>query len=153
MKGVGYKVYLIAFAIIFTGGLGILVAAKINISWLSIVIAAVSLIILLVGLQFVSNIADTQLADYYRNKKQDPVQYRYQPSDKLQFIIYNFLGITVTAMIICIKISGGKVEKYLQWKNFIIDVLVIGGVLAFVTCRLYLNRFKIKLDKHEREDH
>jgi len=32
MKGVGYKVYLIAFAIIFTGGLGILVAAKINIS-------------------------------------------------------------------------------------------------------------------------
>jgi uncharacterized membrane protein len=153
MREPGYKLYLLPVLIILAGGLGLWFSTKISISWLSIIIAVVCLIVLLVGLHLISNLADAQLSNYYLAKKQDDNGYRYQPSTKKQSVIYNFFRITVTVMVFAISLSGSKVENYLHWKDFIVDVLVFSGICAFIICRVYQKRFKIKFDKHEREDH
>lgn len=111
-----------------------------------------SILLILLGLMFASNIAESQYNEALEANKENH-EYDSFPGIRKQKIIYYFVTTLTTILVMSITLSGSKVENYLNWKKFIFDVIVAGSTAGVVFCWIYTKKGRIKFDNIKWDDH
>lgn len=77
-----------------------------------------------------------------------------EPSSKRkQQLVYYFMLWIFIICSICISVSGKQLEQYLDWKKFILALLIIGGSIGILCYRLFYHTIDPVFDDNEKENY
>lgn len=146
------KAYLRRFLFIGIAIIILLLGAKLHARWLSLSVIIISGLFIIYQFKLINTLADRQLQENMAKEEEesllDPLK---QPSSKRkQNITYYSMMFLFVLMLIPFKVTGKLIENYLEWKPYIFDLLVYGGLISFLITWIYYKKFPVFFDKKER---
>ena len=143
---------MIPLALLALGAGGLAIVWKVETRWISLPVGLFSILLILVGCIMLSAAADRQYNEYLEENKEKQVYHSF-PGKRKQNIIYYTIITIASILIYTITISGHKVENYLDWKRYILELIVIGGTGSAIFTWLYREKFRISFTDFKRDDH
>lgn len=146
------KAYLRRFIFIGIAIIIFLLGAKLHVRSLSLPLFIISGLFVIYQFILINKLADRQVQENIAKEEEesllDPSK---QPSSKRkQNITYYLMMSLFVLMLIPFKVTGKLIENYLEWKSYIFDLLVYGGLISFLIAWIYYKKFPVFFDKKER---
>ena len=91
--------------------------------------------------------------DKEREKNMLNEEIRIPWSKKKENLLYYGMQLLLYVCIFSISLSGKQVESYLDWKAFILKVLLFGGFIGYLGYRLFQHYINPVFNEREKEDH
>lgn len=144
--------YKYPFLMLVIGALLIALVWDTEIAWLSWAAGIIAVALIVLALLWTNIIADGQY-EAYLEEKQSTVTYRSEPGLTTQKLIYYPTVTIATILIYGITVSGSKVENYVNWKRFMLEVLIIGTIAGIAVMWLYSKKYSIKFTNVKWDEH
>ena len=125
---------------------------NVEIAWISWPVGIVAIFLVIAGLAWANLVADAQYEAYIQQSQADR-SYTFQPELTTQKLLYYPLITFASILVYTITISGAKVENYLDWRRFMLEVVIIGTLAGIGAVWLYTTKYTILFTNNKWEDH
>ena len=146
------KAYLRRFIFIAIAVIILVLGMNLPVRWLSLTVVLISALVVLYHFNAISNLADRQIQEKAAKEEDesglDPSKL---PSPKRkQDIIYYLMMCLFVALFIPFELTGRLIENYIEWKPYIFDFLIYGGLISFLIAWVYYKKFQVIFSNKER---
>ena len=132
-----------------------LVTLNWDIKWITIPVGVLALLVVVYNLNMISNLAERQIQEARDQEEQNEsflTDAPKEPSSKLkQQLAYYIMIILFVILLMPITITGKLVENYLEWKPYILDLFIYGGIIGLIASWIYHKKFKVTFSNKEKE--
>lgn len=150
------KLFLKPVLFILSGSLAITLVWNVETRWIAIPVFILAGLTIIYQINVIGLLLDIK----YRIEKQKDEErnllngIRKQPSSKRkqQLVYYSMLWLFILCTLL-ISISGKQVEQYLDWKKFILAVLLVGGTAGILFYRFFYYSIDPVFDDDEKENY
>lgn len=149
----GYKkAYLRRFVLIGIAIIILVLGANLPLRWLSLTVVTITGLVILYQFSIINKLADRQVQEKAaREEEESRFEPSKQPSSKrTQNIIYYLMMCLFVVLLIPFKATGKLIENYLEWKPFIFDLLIYGGLISLIIAWVYYKKFPVVFNNRER---
>ena len=146
------KAYLRRFIFIGIAIIILLLGTKLQIRWLSLTVVIITGLFIFYQFNLINKLADRQIQEKAaREEEESFLDPSKQPSSKRkQNITYYLMMSLFVLILIPFKVTGKLIENYLEWKPYIFDLLVYGGLISFLIAWVYYKKFPVIFSNKER---
>lgn len=146
------KAYLRRFVFIGIAIIILVLGAKLQIRWLSLSVVIICGLFIIYQFNLINALADRQIQEKAESEEEESLldPSKQSSSKRKQNVTYYFMLSLFVLMLIPFKVTGKLIENYLEWKPYIFDLLVYGGLISFLIAWVYYKKFPVAFDKKER---
>jgi len=126
-----------------------------DIKWITVPVGVLTLLVVVYNLNMISDLADRQIK-VARDKEDENENFLSDAPKELssklkQKLTYHGMMILFIILLMPITITGKLVENFLEWKPYIIDLFIFGGIIGFIVSWVYHKKFKVIFPDKEKE--
>ena len=146
------KAYFRRFVFIGIAIIILVLGMNLDLRWLSLTVVIISALVILYHFNAISKLADRQIQEKAATEEEKSLlEPSKQPSSKRkQNIIYYLMMCLFVALFIPFEFTGKLIENYIEWKPFIFDLLIYGGLISFLIAWFYYEKFPVVFNNKEK---
>ena len=126
-----------------------------DVKLITIPVGVLTLLVVVYNLNMISDLADRQIQEA-RDKEEENKNFLSDAPKELssklkQKLTYHGMMILFIILLMPITITGKLVENYLEWKPYVFELFIFGGIIGFIVSWVYHKKFKVTFPDKEKE--